>query len=233
MENIKNSKNLCTFINLFTTRVILLESKKRNEAIMQRKQIYTYIINEDFEMTHKHICLILRNEIESLTCNILIRLCNELIWIINSQKNNNDIKKKCIRNIFYCANKLNIGNTESLRLYMIKYFGNKFIENIETDYIILDKNICKLVNKYTFTRQEIRDMKNKLQDEMSIPINNKIKQCFCNFCINPQTSFTFSKLNKHENITSIAQQYSHYAENIYDAEKKEILAEIEKKLILS
>ncbi|CAD2092203.1 conserved Plasmodium protein, unknown function [Plasmodium vinckei brucechwatti] len=233
MENIKNSKNLCTFINLFTTRVILLENKKRNEAIMQRKQIYIYIINEDLKNIHKHICLILRNEIECLACNILIGLCNELISLLNSKNNNSDIKKRCIRNIFYCANKLNIGNTESLRLYMIKYFGSKFIEDIETNYVILDKNICKLINKYTFTNQEIRDMINKLQHEMGIPINNKIEQYFSTFCTISKTNFTLSTLSKHESIISIAQQYSEYAENIYDAEKKEILAEIEKKLILT
>ncbi|KAI4838534.1 hypothetical protein MKS88_003017 [Plasmodium brasilianum] len=226
-------KPFCVFINLFKTRVNLLEIKKRNEIMMQKKHIYFFLLKGDKEKAHANICLMLRNERICQVCRKLINLCNESNspLFLELRKDHKDEVKKCIRNILYCSNKLNISNTENIRTNFIKHFGKKFIQVIETDFLLLDKNICSLINKFSFCYNEIKDVENSFLYEMKIPINNEKDLCLCKFCNNSKNSnapYNF-KLN---DILETVNTYAQYAETVHDMNKKEIFKKIEKQVIL-
>ncbi|SBT77299.1 conserved Plasmodium protein, unknown function [Plasmodium ovale] len=230
-----NSKGFCIFLDLFKTRVNLLQIKKRNEIVMQKKNIYVFLLKGEVEKAHANICWMLRNEKVCTVCKKLIDLCNQSSFIsflsYRSSNNNNELKR-CIRNILYCSNKLHISNGENLRLNFIKQFGKNFIEDIETDFQLLDMDICTLVNKYTFNYNEIRQVENTYLYEINVPIKDQKERCLCRFCTyTTQKDYTIYDFKKND-IHNIVKIYSNYSECIYDKEKKNILKKIEKQLIL-
>ncbi|CRG96472.1 conserved Plasmodium protein, unknown function [Plasmodium gallinaceum] len=232
MLNKDDSNNFCVFLNLFRARVNLLEIKKRNEISIQKKKIHHLLLNNEIEKAHANICIMLRNQNIIEVSKKLIALCTDFNSIMFLKKNihNNDDIKKCLRNILYCSNKLNISNTENLRNNFIKIFGKKYIELIETNFILIDKNIISLINKYHFSYKEIEEVENMLLNEMDEPINVR-KDCLCDTCNSIQNNNTLCNLNKKD-ILDIVNKYSQCAECILDNKKKNIFKSIEKQIIL-
>ncbi|CRH00293.1 conserved Plasmodium protein, unknown function [Plasmodium relictum] len=230
--NKDDSTKFSVFLNLFRARVNLLEIKKRNEIAIQKKKIHFMLLNNEIEKAHENICIMLRNDIIHEVCKKLITQCNDFnsIMFFKKKSDSSDELKKCLRNILYCSNKLNISNTENLRNNFIKIFGKKYIELIETDFILIDQNIISLINKYNFSYKEIEEVENMLLNKMNIPINVR-RHCFCETCNPTQNDNVLCDLNKND-ILEIVNKYSQCAECIFDNKRKEIFKNIEKQLIL-
>ncbi|GAW81184.1 hypothetical protein, conserved [Plasmodium gonderi] len=229
----RDLKMFGTFLNLFKERVNLLQIKSRTEIMVQKKNITFFLLNSKTEKAHENICLMLRNENICDICNKLISLCNEstsLATLSNPKNENKKKLKKCIRNILYSADKLNISNTQNVRTHFIKHFGKDFIEHVEMDYLLLDRYVYTLINKYTFSHKEIAEVQNNFYFEMHIPINYQADQCVCKFCNFPQNDDILHMVRKKD-ILQIVNAYSTHAESVHDNEKKKIFKEMENHLI--
>ncbi|GAB66693.1 hypothetical protein PCYB_094770 [Plasmodium cynomolgi strain B] len=229
----EDSKKFGIFLNLFKARVNLLQIKSRTETMAQKKNICFFLLNGQTEAAHESICWMLRNENICHICNKLIALCNESTSLtgLNPQERENKKRlKKCIRNILYCANKLNISNTSNVRTHFINHFGKDFIENVEEDYLLLDRNMCAVINKYTFSHKEIAQVQKNLCHEMELPTSNQIAPCHCKCCGFSPNDDTLHVVQKKD-ILRIVNTYSTHAESVHDHEKKKIFQDIEAQLI--
>ncbi|CAA9988443.1 conserved Plasmodium protein, unknown function [Plasmodium knowlesi strain H] len=229
----EDTKKFCIFLNFFKERVNLLQIKSRTETMVHKKNILFFILNGHTEAAHGSICRMLRNENICHMCNKLIALCNESISLVGLnplEHENKERLKKCIRNILYCANKLSIRNTSNVRTHFINHFGKYFIEHIEEDYLLLDKNMCEVINKYTFSHKEIAQVHKNICHEMGIPANNQIDPCHCKCCSFSRNDDTLHTVQKND-IVRIVNTYSTHAETVHDNEKKKIFQDMEAQLI--
>ncbi|SOV78269.1 conserved Plasmodium protein, unknown function [Plasmodium sp. gorilla clade G3] len=256
-----DSKKLRIFLNLFSTRVNLLDINTRNEIINQKRYIYFLLLKKKGEKAHICICSLLRNENIHKVLKILLSLCKDsnLFLFFKNEKNKNDNEtKRCIRNILYCSNKLMIKNRAYVRNNFIHIFGKKYIDLIETNYHLIDDNINQLLNKYTFSSTEIGQAQNNIIIQMNKKrenINNNmmtmidaenIKTCICNFCKYSQTE-KYNDFYNNENIyysnhnpslnlnkshiEQIVDLYKNKSEKVYDEEQNKILQKMEKQII--
>ncbi|VWU53008.1 conserved protein, unknown function, partial [Hepatocystis sp. ex Piliocolobus tephrosceles] len=186
------------------------------------------------EKAHANICLMLRNENVCQICKQLILLCNRFssfLFYNETNSNNESELKKYIRNILYCSNKLDISNKECLRSNFIKHFGKKCIELIENDFLLLDKTMCTIINKYMYSSKEIREVENAFLYDMGYSMNNKKEQCVCDVCAYVEDNYDYTLHLKKKDILELVSTYSRCSEDIHDNEQKEILMQIETKLI--
>ncbi|EUD67268.1 hypothetical protein C922_02418 [Plasmodium inui San Antonio 1] len=229
----EDSKRFGIFLNLFKSRVNLLQIKSRTETMVQKKNIRTFLLNGQTEAAHESICRMLRNENICHVCNKLIALCNESTSLagLNPQNRENRIRlKKCIRNILYCTNKLNISNTSNVRTHFMNHFGKEFVENVEEDYLLLDTNMCAVINKYTFSHKEIAQVQKNFYHEMELPRSNHIDPCHCKCCGFSPNDGTLHGIQKND-ILRIVNTYSTHAESVHDHEKRKIFQDMEAQLI--
>ncbi|CAG9477214.1 conserved Plasmodium protein, unknown function [Plasmodium vivax] len=229
----EDSKRFGIFLNLFKARVNLLQIKSRTETTVQKKNIRFFLLNGKVEAAHESICRMLRNENICDVCKKLIALCNEstsLTGLNPRERENKKRLKKCIRNILYCANKLNISNKSNVRTHFISHFGKDFIENVEEDYLLLDRNMCAVINKYTFTHREIAQVQKNFLHEMELPTGNQTDPCHCKCCSFSPNDGTLHDVQKND-ILRIVNTYSTHAESVHDHEKKKILQDMEAQLI--
>ncbi|ANQ08185.1 Uncharacterized protein PCOAH_00027560 [Plasmodium coatneyi] len=229
----EDSKRFGIFLNLFKARVNLLQIKSRTETMVQKKNILFFILNGQTEAAHESICRMLRNENICHICSKLIALCNESTSLagLNHQKSENKKRlRKCIRNILYCANKLSISNTSNVRTHFMNHFGKDFIEKVEEDYLLLDRNMCDVINKYTFSHKEIAQVHKTFCHEMELPTNNQIDPCHCKCCKFSPKDGTLHAVQKND-ILRIVHTYSTHAESVHDLEKKKIFQDMEAQLI--
>ncbi|KJP90310.1 hypothetical protein AK88_00158 [Plasmodium fragile] len=229
----EDSKKFGIFLNLFKARVNLLQIKSRTETTVQKKNILFFLLNGQMEAAHESICRMLRNENVCYLYNKLIALCNEstsLAGINTPERENKKRLKKCIRNILYCANKLNISNTSNVRTHFINHFGKDFIEHVEEDYLLLDRNMCEVINKYTFSHKEIAQVQKNFCHEMELPTINQIGPCHCACCSFTTNDGTLPPVQKKD-ILRIVNTYSTHAESVHDHEKKKIFQDMEAQLI--